>query len=90
MEYTLGLTGLTKGRIQVNSSRVFYNLIAHSQAVGLIVKPAVNLGQLYNVDITLHAIKDIDLVAEEGWVKMNRLSLTTVAKKMLENIKENC
>lgn len=90
LEYTLGLTGLTKGRIQVNSSRVFYNIIAHSQAVGLIVKPAVNLGKLYNVDIALHAVKDIDLTAEEGWVKMNRLTLTPVAKKMLETIKENC
>ncbi len=80
----LGIENEARGSIKTNSLKVFNQLIAETQVVGLVATPPDLFRNICEYkEIRLLSIEDSDLSVEYAWIKLRRFPLSELAKESL-------
>lgn len=88
LPHVTGLSNRVYGKIHVNSSQLFYKMIQTAPVVGLFAcsPESFNRHKLWE-DIRILRLKDCDIMAEFGWIKLRRVPLTDIASELIETVK---
>lgn len=89
LPHVTGLSAHAFGEVHVNSSRLFYNTIQSTPAVGLVAYTPTSFRKhaLWS-SIRILQLSDCDVTAQFGWIKHRRLPLTDIASDLLRMIAE--